>query len=122
MSTAPSESWRIRTLLTSGKPFARPIPQERLPRHLAEGQPDRVRLLGERAPPYYPIPQHCEMSFTRAPPSRIFFCCLVAPRGAGGETPIADFRKVYQDLDPEVRRRRCISRRSSGTRGRRDRL
>lgn len=56
-------------------------------------------------PPYYPIPQHCEMSFTRTPPARLFFGCLIAPRGAGGETPIVDFRKVYRDLDPEVRAR-----------------
>ena len=56
-------------------------------------------------PPYYPIPQHCEMSFTRSPPARLFFACMVAPRSAGGETPIVDFRKVYQDLDPEVRAR-----------------
>ena len=53
-------------------------------------------------PPYYPIPQHCEMSFTRSPPRRLFFCCLVPSTGTGGETPIVDFRKVARDLDPEV--------------------
>jgi alpha-ketoglutarate-dependent taurine dioxygenase len=56
-------------------------------------------------PPYYPIPQHCEMSFTRDPPARLFFCCFVPSSGPGGETPLADFRKVYADLDPEVRAR-----------------
>lgn len=56
-------------------------------------------------PPHYPIPQHCEMSFTRAPPSRLFFCCFVPSSGPGGETPLADFRLVYADLDPEVRAR-----------------
>jgi hypothetical protein len=56
-------------------------------------------------PPYYPIPQHCEMSFTRSPPSRLFFCCFVPSSGPGGETPLADFRRVYADLDPEVRAR-----------------
>ena len=56
-------------------------------------------------PPYYPIPQHCEMSFTRTPPSRLFFCCLVPSSGPGGETPLCDFRQVYQDLDPDVRAR-----------------
>ncbi len=56
-------------------------------------------------PPYYPIPQHIEMSFTRDPPRRIFFCCLVPPQGTGGETPLCDFRRVYRDLDPAVRAR-----------------
>jgi alpha-ketoglutarate-dependent taurine dioxygenase len=55
-------------------------------------------------PGYYPIPQHCEMSFVRNFPRRIFFCCLIAP-GDGGETPLVDFRKVYADLDPQVLRR-----------------
>lgn len=55
-------------------------------------------------PPFYPIPQHCEMSFVKAPPSRLVFSCLVAPR-ADGETPLADFRAVLRDLDPAVRAR-----------------
>lgn len=55
-------------------------------------------------PGFYPIPQHCEMSFVKHYPRRIFFCCLVAPRH-GGETPLVDFRKVYADLDPHVRQR-----------------
>lgn len=56
-------------------------------------------------PAFYPIPQHCEMSFVKKPPERLLFCCLVAPRSAGGETPLCDFRAVYRDLDPEVRER-----------------
>jgi alpha-ketoglutarate-dependent taurine dioxygenase len=56
-------------------------------------------------PPYYPIPQHCEMTFLREPPRRLFFCCLVAPQGTGGETPLADFRKVLESLDPATRDR-----------------
>ena len=56
-------------------------------------------------PPYYPIPQHCEMSFVAEPPRRVFFCCLLEPAAGSGETPLVDFRKVYRDLDPEVRRR-----------------
>ncbi|EYF02948.1 TauD/TfdA family dioxygenase [Chondromyces apiculatus] len=55
-------------------------------------------------PGYYPIPQHCEMSFTARPPRRLFFCCLTAP-ASGGETPLCDFRKVYAGLRPEVRDR-----------------
>ncbi len=32
-------------------------------------------------PPYYPIPQHCEMSFIKEPPARLFFSCLVPSTG-----------------------------------------
>jgi alpha-ketoglutarate-dependent taurine dioxygenase len=56
-------------------------------------------------PPFYPIPQHCEMSFLPEPPARLFFGCLVAPGGPGGETPLVDFGKVYRDLDARVRDR-----------------
>lgn len=56
-------------------------------------------------PPHYPIPQHIEMSFVRRPPERIFFACLLPSAGPGGETPLADFRRVLRDLDPEVRAR-----------------
>jgi alpha-ketoglutarate-dependent taurine dioxygenase len=51
-------------------------------------------------PPYYPIPQHCEMSFLAKPPRRLFFCCLREPAPGSGETPLADFRRVLRDLDP----------------------
>ena len=56
-------------------------------------------------PPYFPIPQHIEMSFVKAPPERLFFCCLLPNGGAGGETPLVDFRAVVRDLDPAVRAR-----------------
>jgi hypothetical protein len=56
-------------------------------------------------PGFYPIPQHCEMSFTANPPRRVFFCCLEEPGPSSGETPVADFRMVYRDLDPEVIKR-----------------
>lgn len=56
-------------------------------------------------PPVFPIPQHCEMSFVKEPPRRVFFCCLLEPQPGGGETPLVDFRKVWRDMDPEVRRR-----------------
>lgn len=56
-------------------------------------------------PPFYPIPQHCEMSFVAHPPRRVFFCCLEAPAAGSGETPLVDFRAVYRDLDPAVRQR-----------------
>jgi len=56
-------------------------------------------------PPVFPIPQHCEMSFVKNPPRRVFFCCLLEPQPGGGETPLVDFRKVWRDLDPAVRQR-----------------
>jgi len=56
-------------------------------------------------PPFYPIPQHCEMSFTAKPPRRLFFACLVEPAAGSGETPLCDFRRVWRDLDPALRRR-----------------
>ncbi len=56
-------------------------------------------------PPYFPIPQHCEMSFTAHPPRRLFFCCLREPAADSGETPLTDFRKVLRDLDPQLVKR-----------------
>jgi alpha-ketoglutarate-dependent taurine dioxygenase len=56
-------------------------------------------------PAFYPIPQHCEMSFTATPPRRVFFCCLVPPAPGSGETPLCDFRRVWSDLDPVLRDR-----------------
>lgn len=53
-------------------------------------------------PSYYPIPQHCEMSFVANPPRRLFFCCLVEPAEGSGETPLTDFRKVLCDLKPSL--------------------
>lgn len=56
-------------------------------------------------PDYYPIPQHCEMSFCATPPRHVFFSCLVEPAAGSGETPLCDFRAVWRDLDPGVRER-----------------
>jgi alpha-ketoglutarate-dependent taurine dioxygenase len=56
-------------------------------------------------PPFFPIPQHNEMSFTKAPPRRLFFACLTPSVGPGGETPLCDMRKVWRALDPAVRER-----------------
>ena len=54
-------------------------------------------------PVNYPIAQHCEMSFLKAPPRQLYFGCIKASTSAGGETALCDFRKVYQDLSPELR-------------------
>ncbi len=55
-------------------------------------------------PPYYPIPQHCEMTFLKDPPRRLMFACLTAAR-RGGETPLCDMRTVAAQLDPAMRGR-----------------
>ena len=54
-------------------------------------------------PAFYPITQHCEMSFLPTAPRYLFFFCYVEPKD-GGETPICDFRKVYEQLDPKIRK------------------
>lgn len=54
-------------------------------------------------PGYYPITQHCEMSFLPSAPRFLFFHCFVEPQD-GGETPVCDFRKVYAQLDPAIRK------------------
>src|SRR5688572_23608115 len=53
-------------------------------------------------PGYYPIMQHCEMTYVKHPPVSIFFYCHVEP-DYGGESPICNFRKVYAELDPKIR-------------------
>jgi alpha-ketoglutarate-dependent taurine dioxygenase len=50
------------------------------------------------------IPMHNEMAYTRSWPQKIGFCCLV-PAKEGGTTPIADSRRVYERIDPQVRER-----------------
>ena len=46
---------------------------------------------------------HNENSFNHRWPRKIMFCCA-QPAAQGGETPIVDSRKVYERLDPEIRR------------------
>ncbi len=50
------------------------------------------------------IPLHNEMSYTRQWPMVLGFFC-VQPSPEGGETPIADSRKVFSRIDPEIRER-----------------
>jgi glutamate-1-semialdehyde aminotransferase/alpha-ketoglutarate-dependent taurine dioxygenase len=54
-------------------------------------------------PPDERIFLHNEQSYNLTWPMRIFFHCAVAP-GSGGQTPIADCRKVYARLSPETHR------------------
>jgi alpha-ketoglutarate-dependent taurine dioxygenase len=52
-------------------------------------------------PAHQTIPLHNEMSYTRQWPMVLGFFC-VEPAAEGGETPIADSRKVFQRLAPEI--------------------
>lgn len=48
------------------------------------------------------IPFHNEMSYSRTWPRKLWFFC-VTPSATGGETPIADSRRVYERIDAAVR-------------------
>lgn len=50
------------------------------------------------------IPFHTEMSYTTSWPMRIGFLSLIVAE-TGGETPIADSRRVYGRIPPEIRDR-----------------
>jgi alpha-ketoglutarate-dependent taurine dioxygenase len=55
-------------------------------------------------PAHQTIPLHNEMSYSRSWPMVLgFFCVEAAPEG--GETPIADSRKVFNAIDPAIRDR-----------------
>lgn len=56
-------------------------------------------------PTNYPIAQHIEMSFLPAPPKQLFFGCLKPSKSSGGETALADFRKVYQDIPLDLKQK-----------------
>ncbi|WP_199637060.1 MULTISPECIES: TauD/TfdA family dioxygenase [Serratia] len=47
------------------------------------------------------IPQHNEMSYTQNWPTRLFFYCAVKP-GDGGQTPLADSKRMYQCLPADL--------------------
>ena len=55
-------------------------------------------------PAEHPIFLHNENSYQNTWPMNIFFYCHIAAE-EGGETPIADCRKIYQKIDPEIRQR-----------------
>lgn len=55
-------------------------------------------------PPEFFVSMHSELSYAHRWPSKIFFFCDVEPE-EGGETPIADNRKVLEALSPSVRER-----------------
>jgi alpha-ketoglutarate-dependent taurine dioxygenase len=55
-------------------------------------------------PPDHPIFLHNEQSYNLTFPLRLFFACAT-PAREGGETPIADSRRIFRRIDPEIRRR-----------------
>lgn len=71
------------------------------PRH-TQGNTEFVFSAAE-VPSHYPIAQHLEMSFLPQPPKQLYFSALKAPEAVGGETALADFRKVYQDIPKQLR-------------------
>jgi alpha-ketoglutarate-dependent taurine dioxygenase len=52
-------------------------------------------------PPEQPILLHNEQSYTLNWPMKVFFHCL-QPAAAGGQTPIADSRRIYARLPVEI--------------------
>jgi alpha-ketoglutarate-dependent taurine dioxygenase len=74
-----------------------------------EGSSPRI-MLGEKVytsteyPPEYFVSLHNELSYAHRWPSKLLFFCAISPR-EGGETPLADSRKVFQRLSPELRER-----------------
>jgi len=55
-------------------------------------------------PPSHPIFLHNENSYQAAWPMKLFFFCEIEP-GEGGETPLADCRKIIADIPADIRRR-----------------
>jgi alpha-ketoglutarate-dependent taurine dioxygenase len=55
-------------------------------------------------PPEYSIFLHNEQSYNLRFPLRLYFSC-VTPAREGGETPIADSRRIFRRLDPALRAR-----------------
>lgn len=55
-------------------------------------------------PPEQSIFPHNEHSYAQTWPMKLFFYCETAAR-EGGETPLADCRRVYQRIDPRIRER-----------------
>ena len=52
-------------------------------------------------PAEYQLSMHSEYAYSHKFPSRLYFCCVVEP-GRGGETPLADNRRILKRLDPEI--------------------
>jgi alpha-ketoglutarate-dependent taurine dioxygenase len=55
-------------------------------------------------PPEYSIYLHNEHSYARSFPMKLFFCCIT-PAEKGGQTPLADVRRVLSLIDPQIQTR-----------------
>lgn len=55
-------------------------------------------------PSHQVIPLHNEQAYTLSWPMKIWFHCITAAQ-SGGETPIADSRKIYNLISPSIRQR-----------------
>ncbi|QXV63869.1 TauD/TfdA family dioxygenase [Mucilaginibacter sp. 21P] len=49
----------------------------------------------------FDITLHNELSYSEKWPSRLFFGCIISP-GEGGETPLADSRKIYNRMNADL--------------------
>jgi alpha-ketoglutarate-dependent taurine dioxygenase len=77
--------------------------------HYMEGATPRVELRGKvytstSFPSDQTIALHNELCYVNTWPMKIWFYC-VRPAEQGGETPIGDVRRVFDRIDPAVRRR-----------------
>ncbi|CAB9500563.1 Taurine catabolism dioxygenase TauD, TfdA family [Seminavis robusta] len=73
------------------------------PRHSQGGS--RFVFSAAEVPVHYPIAQHCEMSFLKEVPPKLFFSALRVSSQPGGETALTDFRQVYRDLPDDLRQK-----------------
>ena len=77
--------------------------------HYLEGATPRTDLGNQiytstEFPPEHSIALHNELSYSQSWPMKIAFFCVTPPE-VGGETPIADMRKVLKRIDPEIRQK-----------------
>ena len=75
--------------------------------HYLEGSTPRTELGNQiytstEYPPAHSIALHNELSYSLAWPLRVSFFC-VTPPDIGGETPIADMRRVSDRIDPKIK-------------------
>jgi alpha-ketoglutarate-dependent taurine dioxygenase len=87
--------------------FLEAVSLERM--HYLEGATPRTELgnniyTSTEFPAEHSIALHNELSYSLNWPMKIAFFCVEPPE-AGGETPIADVRRVYERIDPAVRGR-----------------
>lgn len=101
----PADFEGIARALESGGPLASAY-QGTSPRRRPDGASEYVHTAAD-LPPWHQVPAHAEMSFAPTPavPRRLYFYAHAANAGAGGETPVSDFRAVLSAVDPAVLRR-----------------